>query len=107
MEEEVKKTKTAEERANDHEAKNLMNMIIAKTFARHTELTEEEYLKEIGFDGSGKTEDEAIRIATFNLLVETTNELLSARQSINQTIALMKLCLMDEGIEEKGENKDE
>lgn len=103
--EEIKK-KTAEERANDHEADNLLNYIIGSTFARHSKLSEEEFLKEIGFENSGKTEDEAIRIAMFNVLVATTNELLKAKNSIKMAHSLMKTCLIDEKIVEE-ENKGE
>lgn len=106
MENEEKKTKTAEERAENHEADNLVNYIIGSTFSRHSNLSEEEFLKEIGFEKSGKTEDEAIRIAVFNVLVATTNELLKAKQSIKMAHSLMKTCLIDEKIvedEKKGE----
>jgi hypothetical protein len=106
MENEEKKTKTAEERAENHEADNLVNYIIGSTFSRHSNLSEEEFLKEIGFENSGKTEDEAIRIAVFNVLVATTNELLKAKQSIKMAHSLMKTCLIDEKItedEKKGE----
>ena len=106
MENEEKKIKTAEERAENHEADNLVNYIIGSTFSRHSNLSEEEFLKEIGFENSGKTEDEAIRIAVFNVLVATTNELLKAKQSIKMAHSLMKTCLIDEKIvedEKKGE----
>ena len=98
--------KTAEERANDHEFDNLVNYIIAATFARHSKLTEEEFLKEIGFEETGKTEDEAVRIAIFNVLTATTNELLKAKNAIKMAHALMKTCLIDGKItidDEKGE----
>lgn len=100
---EEKKKKTAEERANDHEADNLLNYIIASTFTRHSKLSEEEFLKEIGFEKSGKTEDEAIRIAIFNVLVATTNELLRAKNSLKLAHGLMKTCLIDEKITKDGE----
>ena len=99
------KKKTAEERFEAKEGNSLMNMIIGKTFARHANLTEDEYLKEIGFENSGKTEDEAIRIAILNLLVTTTNELLRAKEQFRLASSLMKLYLSDESIaeEKKGE----
>lgn len=107
MEEKEKNTKkTAEERANDHEADNLVNYIIASTFARHSKLSEEEFLKEIGFEETGKTEAEAVRISLFNVLTATTNELLKARQSIKMAHSLMETCLIDKKIikeEKKGE----
>ena len=104
--EEEKKTKTAEERFADREANNLMNFIIAKTFSRHSLLSEEEYLKEIGFEGSGKTEEEAVRIATFNVITETMNEFLRAKQSLRMATGLMKVYLNDESLaeEEYGKN---
>lgn len=99
------KEKIAEQKAENHEGQAIMNMIIGKTFARHAQLTDEEYLKEIGFENSGKTEDEAIRIAILNVLVATTSELLRAKDSFKMASALMKLYLNDEGIaeEKKGE----
>lgn len=106
MEEKENKKKTSEEMANEHTADNLLNYIIGSTFARHSNLSEEEFLKEIGFENSGKTEDEAIRIAMFNVLVATTNELLKAKNSIKMAHSLMKTCLIDEKIveeEKKGE----
>lgn len=99
--EEIKK-KTADERAKDQEANNLMNFIIAKTFSRHSKMTEEEFLKDIGFENSGKTEDEAVRIAKFNVIVETMNQLLKARQAIKLAHSLLKTCLIDEKITEDG-----
>ena len=41
------KKKTAEERAENHEADNLLNYIIGSTFARHSKLSEEEFLKDV------------------------------------------------------------
>ena len=52
--------KRAQQLAEERTADNLMNFIIAKTFSRHAKMTEEEFLKDIGFEGSGKTEDEAV-----------------------------------------------
>lgn len=103
--EEKAKTKTAEEKALAHEGNQIMNMIIAKTYARHHGLTEEEYLEKIGFKESGKTEEEAIRIGKLNLMVSMTNELLRARQGLKMVTALLKTYLVDEDITEK-ENKD-
>jgi hypothetical protein len=100
------KKKTAEEKAKEHTADNLVNYLVATTFARHSQLSEEEFLEEIGFAGSGKTEEEAIRIAIFNVLVASMNEFLKARQGIKMVHSLIKTCLVDEKItkeEEKGE----
>ena len=92
--------KRAQQLAEERTADNLMNFIIAKTFSRHAKMTEEEFLKDIGFEGSGKTEDEAVRIAFLNVLTETTKQLIQAKQSLRNASALMKLYLTDD---EKGE----
>ena len=97
--------KTSEERFEDREADNLVNYIIAATFARHSQLNEKDYLKEIGFEKTDKTEAEAIRISIFNVLVAATNELFRAKNSIKMAHGLMKTCLIDKNITEepKGE----
>ena len=92
--------KRAQQLAEERTADNLMNFIIAKTFSRHAKMTEEEFLKDIGFEGSGKTEDEAVRIAFLNVLTETTKQLIQAKQSFRNASALMKLYLTGD---EKGE----
>ena len=92
--------KRAQQLAEQRTADNRMNFIIAKTFSRHAKMTEEEFLKDIGFEGSGKTEDEAVRIAFLNVLTETTKQLIQAKQSFRNASALMKLYLTDN---EKGE----
>lgn len=92
--------KRAQQLAEERTADNLMNFIIAKTFSRHAKMTEEEFLKDIGFEGSGKTEDEAVRIAFLNVLTETTKQLIQAKKSFRNASALMKLYLTDD---EKGE----
>lgn len=94
------KKKTAEQLAQERTGDNLMNFIIAKTFSRHAMMSEKEYLKDIGFENSGKTEDEAVRIAFLNVLVETTKQLLQAKESFKAATALLKTYLIDENITE-------
>lgn len=107
MEEETKKKKkTAEEKAMEGQFNNLMEMIIAKTFSRHSKLTEEEFLKAIGFEGTDKSEDEVVRIAFLNVLVATTKKLLSIRESFKLSREMLKLFMLEQKIdfeEEKGE----
>lgn len=104
---EKKEKKTAEQRANDHEANNLLNMIIAKTYARHSQMTEAEFMADIGFADSGKTEAEAVRVAKFNVIVELTNQLFRAKNSIKMAHGIMKMCFNDEDIIEKNEKNVE
>ena len=102
--EETKK-KSADERAQDKEAAHLMKFLISKTFSRHALMDEETYLKEIGFENSGKTEEEAVRIARFNVMVELMSQFLAARESLKMAHALLKTYLIDEDITE-GENEN-
>ena len=98
----MEKKKSAEQMAQEHTADNLLSMIIAKTYSRHSAMTEEEFLKDIGFEGSGKTEAEAIRIGIFNIIVETTKQLLMAKKTLQTSYAIMELLLT-----EKGEKKND
>lgn len=94
--------KSAEQMAQERTGDNLMNFIIAKTFSRHAKMNEEEFLKDIGFENSGKTEDEAVRICFLNVLVETTKQLIQAKKSFKMATSLLKTYLIDESIAEDG-----
>ena len=87
--------KTVEQKAMERTANTLLNFIIAKTYARNANLTEEEYLKEIGFEGSGKTENEAFRVALMNLLIETSNKIIDTRKKIQNITECFKMNLID------------
>lgn len=102
---EEKKEKTAEEKFEERQGNNLLNFIIAKTYVRHANLTEEEFLKEIGFEDTGKSEDEALRVAKLNLMIEITNQFIKGTNTIKQIHELMKIYLSDDGkiTVEKGE----
>ena len=86
-----KKIQEAEMRLQNQEGSKILRAIIAKTYSRHALLNEQEFLKEIGFEGSGKTEDEAIRIATFNVLVETSLQLFRAKNSLELATNTLKM----------------
>lgn len=99
-----KKEKTAEEKYKERQANNLLNFIIGTTYVRHAKMTEEEFLKDIGFENANKTEDEAIRISKMNLMIEMTNQFIKATNTIKQINELMKIYLGDnQSIVEKGE----
>lgn len=99
--------KTVEQMAQEHTADNLMNYLISATYARHSKLSEKDFLKEIGYDKTGKTEEQAIRYAKYNVLVQTTSELLSLKRMINGINDILDICLCDGKGEQmiKGENK--
>jgi hypothetical protein len=80
---------------------NLMNVIIAETFVRHAELSEEDFKAEIGFKDSDKSEEEAVSIAMFNVMVEATKVFLEAEGKLNMMTGLLKACLEDEKIDEE------
>lgn len=80
---------------------NLMNLIIAETFSRHSKLSDEEFLEAIGFKDSGKTEDEAIRISKYNLLLAITKKFLSIEEKMNFIYGIMKTYLIDENLVEE------
>lgn len=97
-----KKIQEAEMRLQNQEGSKILRTIIAKTYSRHAILSEEEFLKEIGFEGSGKNEEEAIRIATFNVLVETSLQLFKAKNSLELATNTLKM-LFESKNTEKGE----
>lgn len=103
-EKDIQKTKTVEEKVMERQANNLLNFIIAKTYARQANMTEEEFLQSIGFEGSGKTENEAFRIALMNVLIALSNKIIDTRQKIQDITQCFKMMLVDEE-ENKKENK--
>ena len=103
-EKDIQKTKTVEEKVMERQANNLLNFIIAKTYARQANMTKEEFLKSIGFEGSGKTENEAFRIALMNVLIALSNKIIDTRQKIQDITQCFKMMLVDEE-ENKKENK--
>lgn len=81
---------------------DLLNLIIAKTLVRHNELDSEAFKAEIGFKDSPRDEDALLRLATFNLLVATTKEIVRAIEVVNRTTATIKLF----SEEQKEQNND-
>lgn len=95
----ISKETPEETKAQRHQ--NLMNTIIAETFSRHSKLDESEFLEKIGFKDTGKTEDEAIRIAKYNVLVQITKTILSIEQKMNIINAILRRYLLQEGLAEE------
>lgn len=65
-------------------ANELLDKIISLTFARHTEMPKEDYLKALGRDITAD-EDFEIRSAKLNLLVGCTKELIKSIDKIQLT----------------------
>ena len=100
----MKKDKIAKETPEEIKSAkhhNLMNLIVAETFSRHSKLNEEEFLEKIGFKDAEKTEDEAVRIAKFNLLIEITKKFLSIEEKVNFVTGIMKTYLLEEDLVEE------
>lgn len=89
MEEKEKKTEKAS-------ADALMEYLIASTYSRHSNLSEEEFLKEIGYQDSGFSEDKAIKASLFNLMVETTKELIRAKGEVVMLNGTLRLLFADD-----------
>ena len=96
---------TEETKKANENNRNLLNAIIAETFARHTDLSTEEYLKMLGFADSGKTEAEAIRISMFNVLLESTKEFLQAQNTLKLINGLLKTYMNIDENKIKGEQE--
>ena len=86
-----------EKYAEERKGEQLLNAIIAKTYSRHALMGENEFLHEIGFAESGKSENEAVRIAISNLLIEMTGTLFKIKNSINYVNEMLKIYLLNEG----------
>lgn len=82
---------------------NLLNLIFAKTFTRHSELDEEQFLKEIGFSNTNVKEDKAVRIAVFNVCMELANQFMKARETFTTAKNILKLHLIDNEELNKGD----
>lgn len=95
-----------EQKTKMQEKQNLLNLVFAETFARHSSLTEEEFLKEIGFEETGMDEKKAVRVAIFNVCMELANQFMKARHTFTTAKNILKLHLNDESLteeQEKGE----
>ena len=91
----MEKKSKAEEMFENKQASKLMNYMILKTYSRHAKLTEEEFLKEIGFEGSGRSEDEAINVAMANVLLEITKKIFEIKDGIRFADAMLKSKMIE------------
>ena len=70
-------------------ASNLMDKLCTATFTRHANLSEEDFLKEIGKEN--QNEKQAVREATMSLIVGCTKELMVANRRLELLIQNQKL----------------
>ena len=91
----MEKKKTAEQMAEEHTADNLLKYICSETFTRHASLSEEEFLKEIGFDKTGMNEEQAVRYGLYNVIVEKIKTLLLLKNEVANIQSILDICLLN------------
>lgn len=69
-----------------NQTNNVVNLIVAKTLARHNDLSEADYLKRIGFGNKNVSEEKAVKIARFNIMQELTKAIIE----LNGRLSLLK-----------------
>ena len=97
-----------QKRARGHQ--NLMNIIVGETMARHAELDEQEFLKRIGFDKSRLGEEQAVRVAMFNVLQGLLREYVLMHDKINTATKTLRTFAIGElgaEVEEKKEGENQ
>lgn len=98
-EEKKPQVKSAEERAEEATFKHLLVFMSGKTFARHALLSEEDFVKEIGFP-EGTKEEYAVRLSIANLLNGISSRALQIKDALKMTrnIAIIKSGKSEEEI---------
>lgn len=88
--------KEEEKEQVDHEkekvkARTLLDCIIANTYARDNDKSEEEFLERIGYKDSGLTEEQAIIMSKINLYQEITNKIFAINEKIDAQKGIFEL----------------
>lgn len=91
------------------QSKNIMDIIVGETLARHNKLSEMDYLKRIGFGDKNISEEKASRIARFNAMQELTKGIVELNGRLNLLKETAKMFLSEEDVEfiEKEEKESE
>ena len=93
-----------EKRNREHNS--ILNAIISQTMTRDLGLSEEEYLKKIGFGDSGKDEIQAHRISMYNIVLDMQKTILSIEREIDKINATFEAFVLEKGMTER-ETKEE
>lgn len=109
MEEKKEVYKSAEQRASEATFQRLLTFMSAKTFSRHALLSEEDFLKEIGFEKMGMKEDEAVRLGIANLSASISNRVLQIKNALKtmRQIVTIKSGKSEEELLKAIQNKKE
>lgn len=78
-------TKSAIQKAEEGTFKHLVVFMCGKTFSRHALLSEEDFLKEIGFDPKETNEADAVRLAKANLLNAISSRVIQIKEALKTT----------------------
>lgn len=86
---EENKVKSVEDKAKEKTIQKMLAFISAKTFSRHAFLTEEEFVKEIGYEG--EKEDVAINKAIANLTSDFSVSQMKIKSHLEMMIGIFEL----------------
>ena len=78
----------------------MLNAIISETFARHNNLTSEEYVERLG--GKDLTEQKMIDIAMYNIFLEITKTIFDIEQKIKMGNAILNNLVAEERSKKNG-----
>lgn len=98
--EEKPNVKSAEQRVEEATFQHLLVFMSGKTFARHALMSEEDFLKEIGFDPKEIKEEDAVRLSIANLINGISSKALQIKNALKTTrqIAIIKSGKSEEDI---------
>ena len=82
--------KSAEEKAKEKTMQKLLAFISAKTFSRHALLTEDEFVKAIGYEG--EKEDVAVNKAIANITSDFSLTQMKIKSNLEMMIGIFELA---------------
>lgn len=88
----AKKKQQEQEQVKQEQVKmgeELIDKMVALTYARHAELDEKAFLKAFNFD-ENENEEEVVRLARYNLIVAISKEYLKAINTVQRLTAILK-----------------
>lgn len=103
----AKKKQQEQEQVKQEQVKmgeELIDKMVALTYARHAELDEKSFLKAFNFD-ENENEEEVVRLARYNLIVAISKEYLKAINTVQRLTAILKEFFEDKQDEQTTEEK--
>jgi len=83
------KVKTAEQKAQEKTIQKMLAFISAKTYSRHANLSEAEFVKEIGYEG--EKEDVAVNKSIANLTSDYTVTIMKIKSNLEMAIGIYEM----------------